>query len=158
MRSAALIAALVGCGEPSNSFRDAAVDTLSPSCAEAVSHSDFAWLETNIFVVSCVFSTCHNGADTGVASKIDLRAGQAYTHLVGAVSDLEPTRMLVVAGAPARSYLLVMLGQIQPQDADPPANPIRSDIGTMPQGNSGQLLCVEKRDAIERWIAAGAAN
>jgi hypothetical protein len=129
-------------------------------CAEATTHSDLTWIQTNVFTPSCVFTTgCHNGSDTtGTAAKIDLRPGQARAHLVNATSHLEPTRKLVVPGNPAKSYMLVMLGHIQPQNADPPAPPIRSDVGTMPQGTAGQLLCAGKREVIQRWILNDAPN
>src|SRR5690242_4185683 len=155
MRRAVAIAvasALASCGESSHTAKDAAVDARD-LCAEATTHSDFTWIQLNVFAPSCVFTTgCHNGTDTtGMAAKIDLRPSFAYVHLVNAPSDLEKTRKLVVPGSPAKSYLMVMLGQIQPADADPPAPPIRSDIGTMPEGTAGELLCAGKRDAIERW-------
>lgn len=125
------------------------------SCMDAVGHSDFTWIQDNILTPQCTFSGCHNGANTP-AGKVDLRAGMAYANLVGAASVLEPSRALVVAGNPAQSYLDVMLGTIKPAQADPPANPIRSDVGTMPM--SAGILCCQKLDAIDRWIAAGAMN
>jgi hypothetical protein len=67
---------------------------------------------------------------------------------------LDTTRKIVVPGDGAKSYMLVMIGEIQPAMADPPASAIRADVGTMPQGSP--LLCQEKRDAIQRWIVAGA--
>jgi hypothetical protein len=125
------------------------------SCMDAVGHSDLTWIQDNILTPQCTFSGCHNGASTP-AGMIDLRGGMAYAHLVGAASALEPTRKLVVAGNPAQSYLEVMLGTIAPEAADPPADPIRSDVGTMPM--SAGLLCCQKLDAVDRWIAAGAMN
>jgi hypothetical protein len=134
---------------------DAGGDSVPQVCLDATMHQDLAWIEANIFVKQCAFSGCHNGAATPQGMQ-DLRAGMSYAHLVNVTSVLEPTRKLVVPGDPAKSYLLVMIMEIQPQDADPPAGPIRTDVGTMPQGST--LLCVEKRDAIKRWIAAGAMN
>jgi len=114
-------------------------------------------LQTNIFDGQCTFSGCHNGGNTD-AGKIDLRDGMAYAHLVGATSYLEPSRKLVVASDTAASYLEVMVGKIAPSDASPPAGPIQADIGLMPMDNAGALLCCQKLDAIDMWIAAGAMN
>jgi hypothetical protein len=81
----------------------------------------------------------------------------AYSHLVNFDSILTPGYKLVVPGQPNASYVLVMLGKIQPQDATPPAPPIPVNIGLMPQ-NAGVLLCCQKLDAVEQWIANGALN
>ena len=153
-----MIAALLVACSPSTppAVDDADVDTVSPACVEATQHSDLAWIEENIFMPSCVFSSCHSGTGGTPATSIDLHIGQARSHLVGIMSMLDSTRILVVPSMPRQSWLLVMLGQIQPGDADPPSSPIPTDVGTMPQGSGGLLLCPEKRDAIERWIAGGA--
>ena len=67
--------------------------------------------------------------------------------MVGVDSILFPQFKRVVAGDPANSYLLMILGHID--------GPIDPNVGTMPGGNN-PLLCVEKREAIARWITAGA--
>jgi len=41
---------------------------------------------------------------------------------------------------------------------NPPAMPPPPTIGFMPQNSGGQLLCSQKLEAIERWIAMGALN
>jgi hypothetical protein len=118
---------------------------LSVSCREAVDHSDYAWLEAKVFQPSCgAFSACHKGAADD-AMGLNLEAGQARGNLVGRPSQTRPGETLVVAGDPARSYLLVALGQ-RPGTLPP--------SGTMPVNSP--TLCAEKRDAVERWIAAGA--
>jgi hypothetical protein len=155
LRKLVLVAA-ASCGNNPSVNNDASVDTIPAICEEAKSHQDFTWIQQNILTNQCAaFSGCHNGA-TNPAGMVDLRAGMAHAHLVDYDSVLEPTRKLVVAGDPGKSYMLVMIGEIQPQNADPPAGPIRSDVGLMPQGSG--LLCVEKRDAIQRWIMAGALD
>lgn len=117
----------------------------SVSCREAVDHSDYAWLEAKVFQPSCgAFSACHQGAAPD-AMGLNLEAGHARANLVGQASQTRPGETLVVAGDPARSYLLVALGQ-RPGPLPP--------SGTMPV--EAPPLCAEKRDAIERWIAAGA--
>ncbi|MDB4959221.1 MAG: hypothetical protein JWO36_6790 [Myxococcales bacterium] len=129
----------------------------SSACMDAVNHSDFTWIQDNIFTKQCVFSGCHNGGNTD-AGKIDLRTGRAFAHLVNVTSNLEKTRKLVVPSSSAQSYLQVMLGKIPPEMASPPAGPILETVGVMPQNNGGALLCCQKLDAIDRWITAGAMN
>lgn len=125
------------------------------ACMEAPNHSDLTWIQQNVLTPKCTFSGCHNGESTP-QGMVDLRAGMAQAHLVNFTSMLEPSRKLVVAGQPKQSYLDVMLGTIQPTQADPPAGPVRSDIGLMPM--SAGVLCCQELDAIDRWIAAGAMN
>jgi hypothetical protein len=134
---------------------------LSPACIEAQGYQDLASIEAKIFEKSCVFSGCHDGV-SAAGGRLDLHVGKAHASLVDVDSDIEsgkdPQRKLVVAGDPARSYLMVMIGQIRPDQADPAAGPIEDGVGTMPQGTGGKLLCEPKRDAIERWIMAGALD
>lgn len=126
----------------------------SPACQEATTYQDIASIETKIFKISCVFSGCHNGGNTD-AGMMDLREGMAAAHLVDIDSKIDTTRKLVVANDPAASYLLLMLGEIAPGEASPPGSAPPANIGLMPQ-NSPSLLCNEKREAIARWIEAGA--
>lgn len=128
---------------------------VSPACQEATTYSNLGSIEDKIFRGSCIFSGCHNGTATD-AGRIDLRAGAAHASLVGVASEVSAGRMLVVPGDPGKSYLMVMIGQIAPEDADPPTTAPPADIGLMPQNTGGILLCPQKRDAIERWITAGA--
>jgi hypothetical protein len=132
------------------------VSTTSQSCMDAANHSDLAWIEQNIFTASCVFSGCHNGADTP-AGRIDLRAGMSRAHLVDATSQLEPTRKLVVPNDVAASYLMLMLGFVPAAMASPPGGAPPSSVGYMPQGVPDGLCC-QKLEALERWINAGAPN
>lgn len=114
---------------------------LSPECAEARDHSDLAWIQDNIFTPSCgSFSVCHQGV-ANAALGLNLEAGNTEGNLVGQPSVGNPAETLVVPGDPANSYLMVVLGSYD-----------RSDLTyeTMPPNNP--LVCVEKRDAIERWI------
>ncbi|MGH2931077.1 MAG: hypothetical protein ACRDL8_22930, partial [Solirubrobacteraceae bacterium] len=111
------------------------------ACMEAPNHSDLTWIQQNVITPKCTFSGCHNGESTP-QGEVDLRAGMAQAHLVGFTSMLEPSRKLVVAGQPTQSYLDVMIGNIQPGQADPPAVPIRSDIGLMPM-SAGVMCCQE---------------
>jgi hypothetical protein len=137
-------------GSPGD-LRGCAISTV-PQCVDAVSHSDLSWIEANVFVPSCDFSGCHNGA-AGNASIVDLRTGKSAAHLVNFTSHLDSARKLVVPNDLPSSYLLMMLGDIAPADAKPPASALPS-VGQMPQGLP--QLCCQKLDAIERWITAGA--
>jgi hypothetical protein len=136
--------ALFGCGGD-DAAPDAGIDA-SPACAEALTHSDLAWIQEKVFTPQCSgFNACHKGAAT-MAGGLSLEAGMARGEMVGIASTRFPTQTLVVPGNPAASYLLVAVGQY-PGMIDP-------RIGTMPFNSP--LLCREKRDAIERWIVAGA--
>lgn len=148
---------LLGCGGGGDGPNDANPDPdtpPSPACQEATTYQDISNIESKIFKVSCVFSGCHNGGNTD-AGMMDLREGMAAAHLVGIDSKIDTSRKLVVANDPAASYLLLMLGEIAPGDASPPGSAPPANIGLMPQ-NSPSLLCNEKREAIVRWIEAGA--
>ena len=143
LAGAALIA--LSCGDDGNGGApDAALDIdapLSPECAEAVDHADLAWLQENIFTPSCGnFSVCHQGT-ANAALGLNLEDGNTEANLVGQPSSAYPDETLVIPGDPANSYLLVVLGSY-----DGP----QLGAGTMPPNNP--LLCVEKRQAIERWI------
>ena len=130
---------------------------LSASCQEATSHSDLAWIETNVFQRSCTFSGCHNGANTD-AGRMNLKVGMSHASLVNVDSEIAPSFKQVVPGQPNQSYLLMMIQHIPPGQMSPPTSPPPDDVGFMPQTAGESLLCVEKRDAIQRWIAAGAMN
>ncbi len=129
----------------------------SLACQEATTYQNLAMIETKIFKASCTFSGCHDGRATD-AGRLDLREGMSHADLVGVDSTVSSPRKMVVAGDPAASYLLLIMGHVAPGDASPPGEPPPSDIGSMPQGTGGLLLCEEKRDAVERWIMAGALN
>src|SRR5262245_29111901 len=111
---------------------DANGDASPQVCQDAKMHSDLTWIQDNIFTKQCAFSGCHNGVATP-AGMMALRAGMSHTPLVNVASMLDTTRKIVVPGDAAKSYMLVMIGEIQPPMADPPAGAIRADVGTMPQ-------------------------
>jgi hypothetical protein len=133
------------------------------SCLDAAGRADFTYVATQILAPKCALSnSCHQGEGGNVAGYLDFTSmGSAYTSLVNRASQIDPSRMLVVPGNPAQSFLTVMTGQIKPAEADPPlsggvpsmdshGNP----VGTMPQDSP--LLCCQKLDAIAAWIQAGA--
>lgn len=145
-----LSALTFGCGDDAPANPDAAPEfdaAPSPECLEATLHSDLTYIQEKIFTPSCSgFSACHKGRALSAAG-LNLEAGTSRTALLGVASTLFPQFQLVVAGQPAESYLMVILGHIE--------GPL-TDKGTMPYNNP--LLCVEKREAIARWIAAGALD
>jgi hypothetical protein len=129
--------------------------TTSAVCLEAVSHSDFTWLNTNLFNTNCGGTSCHQANSDSNAKKNpygDL--AMTYASLVNFESNVNPGVKLVVAGQPSQSYLLVMLNHLAPANFSPPLGAVPSDPGLMPQ-NSGTLCC-QKLDAVQRWIEAGA--
>ena len=114
------------------------------TCEEARSHSDLAWIQANIFTASCALGACHRGTALS-AGRLSLEAGTSHAQLVNTASTSATSWMRVVPSDTAHSYLLVAIGA--------QSGPLPSD-GVMPLGSS--VLCSEKRDAIKRWIEAGA--
>src|SRR5262249_12932658 len=133
------------------------VITTPPMCEEGSASTCVAIqptldsIQANMFDKNCVGGGCHDGGNSP-QGRVDLRDGMSYAHLVNVPSLLQPTRKLVVPGDPPSSYLLVMIGKIAPEDATPPAPPIPASVGLMPQ--SGGILCCQKLDAVDAWIAA----
>ena len=135
---------------------DSSVDAqISASCMEATTRSDLAFIEMKVFGTSCTFSGCHNGANTD-AGRLDLREGMSHAELVNVDSVISPMYKYVVPGQPNRSHLLLMIQHIPPDMMTPPAMAPDPQIGYMPQNAGGRPLCVQKREAVERWIMAGA--
>jgi hypothetical protein len=153
-----LLIPLAACGGGDGGKEDGGIDAPpSAACLEADGYQNLANIETKIFKTSCVFSGCHNGGATD-AGRMNLKETFAHASIVGVDSEVELGRKIVEPGNPAASYLLLMLGEIAPADADPPAGPPPGSIGLMPQNAGGMLLCSQKRGAIVRWIEAGALD
>ena len=110
-------------------------------CEEAAYHSDLAWIQTKVFNVSCT-SGCHGAASP--AHGLSLKPGESHAELVNVASHHDPSWQRVVPGDPGASMLMVQLG----------GEPGPELEAYMPLGMP--KLCVEKIDAIRRWIAAGA--
>lgn len=137
-----LLLLLPACPSDDTAAPDAAPD---PKCLEAVDHSDLAWIQDNIFTPSCSgFNACHKGRALE-AAELNLESGMSHEQLVGVESVLFPEFQRVVPGDPENSYLMIILGHYE--------GPL-TDKGTMPYNSP--LLCVEMRDAVARWIEAGA--
>src|SRR6187551_1008116 len=110
-------------------------------CEQAVYHSDLPWIQTYVFDVSCT-TKCHG--ETPPAAGMSLKPGEARAAMVNVVSHHDANWIRVAPGQPAKSMLMVQLG----------GEPGPALEGFMPWGMP--KLCVEKIDAIRRWIAAGA--
>jgi hypothetical protein len=127
-----------------------AVDGGSAECMEATMHSDYAWIQEKIFTRSCAkFSSCHMGSRP--AASLNLTVGKTIGETVNVDSLQAPQYKLIAPGDPDASYLYFkMTGQkdkFGPNDKGMPSQ-------SMPYNNP--LLCVEKQEAVRRWIAEGA--
>jgi hypothetical protein len=94
-------------------------------------------VEASVFKKSCAFTSCHIGNGAGGLSL----EGSTLAKLVNVRSVQDPTRTLVVPGAPEKSWLYVKLL---------PNPPVGSQ---MP---SGDAVTAEQLDLVRRWIADGA--
>jgi len=166
MRCSAVVLALAACGTDVTTTPTDQQDTTAPDagaiggtvadampippdglpsgltpCEEAVYHSDLAWIQAEVFDVSCT-TMCHG--NTPPAAGMSLRAGEAYAALINVTSHYDAAWKRVVPGHPGASMLMVQIG----------GEPGPELEGFMPWGQP--RLCMEKIDAIRRWIAAGA--
>ena len=113
------------------------------SCGE---DPTLAEVNTQVFSVSCVFSSCHSGPTPRAGLNL---TSEVYQALVGVPSTEKPSAMRVVAGAPDASFLLdKLLGRNLPQG---PAN--EPEWTAMPP--DGRLED-QRIDLIRDWIEAGA--
>lgn len=118
----------------------------SARCIEAQDHSDYAWLQANVFTPSCAaFSSCHQGGNP--PGQLSLTAAAACGELTDQPAYQDPTWLRVAPGDPDHSWLMYKLGALGPVDPDAGA--------LMPFQNDP--LCGPKREAIRRWIEEGAA-
>ncbi len=139
---------LGGCGGDDGVNTDAGIDAIPPSCLEAMEHSDLTWLQDKVFTPNCSdFTPCHKGAALE-AGGMSLERGQTHRSLVGVQSTIYDQYLRVAPNDPANSYLMIITGEYP--------GPIDSEVGMMPYNSS--RLCQQKRDAIERWIMAGAPD
>lgn len=137
---------LGACGDDGGGGADARIDAISASCMEATMHSDLTWIQDRIFTPSCAdFDSCHMGL-APEAGGLSLERGQSHVQMVGVDSDLFTQFKIVEPNDPMNSYLMIIVGQFE--------GPLDPDVLTMPYNSP--LLCKEKRDAIQRWIEAGA--
>ncbi len=141
------LVAVAGCGgDDGGTPSDAGPDAISATCMEATQHSDLTWIQDKVFQTSCAgFRDCHQGAAVD-AAHLSLERGQTHAQLVNIDTEFVTPFKRVLPGDPANSYLMIIMGSYP--------GPLKEDVGTMPYNSP--LLCKEKRDAVERWILAGA--
>lgn len=132
-----------------------------PACADAVGHSDFEWLQTNIFTANCSGSSCHGMTESGDPpdGRLVLARGSAYATLMGAsgqgvMSEFDPGRALVVPFDAESSYLYFLMRGTPAASVTPPFAAPPEEYGFMPL--KAKTLCCEKLEAVRRWIEAGA--
>ncbi|HEY4182645.1 MAG TPA: hypothetical protein VGM90_37700 [Kofleriaceae bacterium] len=133
---------------------------ISANCQAAKDelHPTAAFLEQKVFAVGCTASSCHD-SDMPEDDQ-DLTAGHGWMSTVNFVSkeQTNPQYIVVVPFKPKQSYLMMRIHQIPGAEMDPPLpDPVSQsdqDDFYMPQKSSD--LCVEKREAIQRWIEDGA--
>jgi len=116
-------------------------DDLAP-CDAAPYHSDFQFLQNNIFTPTCAQSGCHTGASPDAGMSLD--AGRAHASLVNVASTQFDGWVRVVPNDPGASMLMVQVG----------GEPGPELEGFMPWNQP--RLCDPLVDAMRRWIAAGA--
>jgi hypothetical protein len=144
-------------------FQDAAANDDAESvpldanaaCVLATTYSDLTTIRVEIFDRHCDGGSCHvkDSSDNDIELFLD---EAPHAELVNVDSDLDPSRKLVVPGRPDQSWLLYMIEGIDPAAMVPSAPAMPPDrVGFMPEQFP---LCVEKRDAIRRWIEAGALD
>lgn len=136
-----------GCASPpaASMATPDAPEMVSASCQEATQHSDLAWIQDNVFAKQCSLGGCHAGAASNAGHLNLASAATSYQDLVGQPAQTESGWMRVVAGDADKSYLLVAIDQATGPE------PVG---GYMPQTSTE--LCSDKREAIQRWIEAGA--
>jgi hypothetical protein len=124
-------------------FDAGAPDATAP-CEEAKAHSDFAWINANIFTKSCAFSGCHNAATH--EESLDLSSSAAFAEIVDVASTQVTSKKLIDSTSTdcTNSYLY---DKISNQNLK---------AGTVYMPRAQPMLCQEKIDAVCRWIAAGA--
>lgn len=155
--STLLLFSLVACGgggDDDGSSGDDGGDGDSAKCVEADQHDDLDWIQDNVFTVSCSLSaSCHAGS-ANLARNLNLEPGMSEGNLVSqpSMGEFSGGLNLVEPGQPDQSYLMVVLGQFGSDDDRLPEDSDGNKI-TMPDSSSGyDLLCEQKRGAIERWI------
>jgi hypothetical protein len=123
---------------------------VSAACMEATQHSDFQWINKEIFGKSCSnFPSCHDSGNP--EEDLDLTKDAAYASIVDVDAVQVPGKKLIKSGGTseadcADSYLYNKMTNMQ----------VAAGKKSMPLNSP--LLCQQKLDAICRWIAAGAPN
>lgn len=157
----ASLAAQGGCGGDDAAIdantTDAGPPDASATCVQATMHSDFTWIQENVFNKSCTGMSCHD-ADKP-AAMLNLTAGAAHAQIVGVDSVELPAYKRIKAGSCDESFLykkitndtaIIDMGDCSQVVTGGKCRPMPTVSSTF------QPLCQEKIDAICRWITAGA--
>ncbi len=151
----------------------ACVMSTNPVCLDAAGYQDFGTITNKILNRNCTGSSCHEESSSSMKARrlvFDKGKATAWLTLVNnpndgrinaagqVLSDIEQGDEipLVDPGHPETSYLNFAMHGIAVHDfgfsvASPPPQ-----VGFMPY--SGDTLCCQKLDAVNRWITAGAPN
>src|SRR5688572_20463423 len=84
-------------------------DGAASFCEQAVSRSDFTFIQETVLTPSCATAKCHTGPEPEVG--LDLTAGAAYANLVNKGASTVTGWTRVVPGSTGESYLVVALGR-----------------------------------------------
>src|SRR5688572_26481130 len=127
----------------------------SPSCIEAMDHSDFDWINTEIFNKACAnFTSCHQGNNP--AGDLNMLPTRGFDELVNVPSASFGDWLRVKPCSPEESYLMVRLRCYSESDEfGMSCEPGPLDGGTLMPPNS-RPICGPKIEAIRRWILNGA--
>ncbi len=150
----AFAVSLAGC---SDETKGTCKDYSPPSSFDALSPTvSFAKDVMPIFAQSCAFTSCH-GSPTGSTNGVFLGGGdpkRVHEAIVDVRSTKLPTMSFVKAGDPRESFLI---RKIDGSQCALDAQCTGSSCGdSMPHNDD--VLPLELRDTIRRWIAQGAKN
>ena len=95
-------------------------------------------LAQEVFAKSCAFSSCHSNAASASAG-LNLHNEEALLDMIDRPSAQDPSKMLIVPGAPQSSYLIDKMRGIN----------LYSGTDSMPPGST---LCESKIALVEEWI------
>lgn len=135
--------------------------TATPSATATTAVVRFSEIVDTIFRPSCATSFCHDAQGAAFSGNLDLRAAEAYAHLVGVISAREAAAadglLRVKPGDPDNSFLI---RKVCPADIGAPlcsGTALPSAYGgRMPL--VGSSLSAAKIEALRAWILRGAPN
>jgi len=102
-------------------------------------------IQANIFDTHCALSGCHIGGSSSLPGSLNLRAGEAYSNIVGVSSVEQPALRRIDPGNPDNSYLVHKI------QGEPGISGSRMPFGR-------PALSQEQIDLIREWVANGAMD
>lgn len=121
----------------------------TPDDAVADGPATLSAIAETVFVSSCTFSSCHQGA--GAVRGLDLAAADLHAELMNHDVQADTTAPLVKPGDPEGSYLYQLISDCTPEDGS------GTRVNHMPL-NAPFLLDPGLVARVRDWIAAGAKN